>query len=117
MNLLYNPLFLLLTVTGLSFVIVAIITLKYPPKKINNIYGYRTKSSMKSDDRWEFSQKFSSALMLKYGSMLSIAGILALFTSFSEIVSVIIFSFLLLLVVSALFIQTEKAIKVKFGED
>lgn len=30
---------------------------KYPPKKINGIYGYRTKRAMSNQKAWDYSQK------------------------------------------------------------
>lgn len=32
-------------------------TYKFPPKKINGVYGYRTSSSMKSQQNWDYAQK------------------------------------------------------------
>ena len=46
--------------TGLIFFFAAIIMYYYPPKEINSLYGYRTSSSMKSEERWDFAQRFSS---------------------------------------------------------
>ena len=43
-----NPLTLILGVTGLIFYVAGYIQFKYPPKKINSLYGYRTKTSMRS---------------------------------------------------------------------
>lgn len=53
--------------TGLLFIILGCIMLRYPPKDINYMYGYRTKRSMKNQVNWDFAQKYSSKLMLKYG--------------------------------------------------
>lgn len=40
---------------------------KYPPKKINGIYGYRTSVSMKNKDTWEFAHKTCGKLWWKVG--------------------------------------------------
>ena len=45
---LINPLTLILGVTGLIFYVAGYIQFKYPTKKINYFYGYRTKTSMRS---------------------------------------------------------------------
>ena len=116
MDYLQNPLFLLPTITGITLIITALITSKYPPKKINNIYGYRTKSSMKSDERWNFSQKFSTNLMYKYGILLTIVGIIGYFTSFSIITSAILSTISIIGMVWAVVYTTEKAINEKFGK-
>lgn len=36
--------------------------LKYPPKEINGIYGYRTAMSMKNKMTWEFAHKYCGKL-------------------------------------------------------
>ena len=38
---------------------------KYPPKKINDFYGYRTKRSMRNQDCWNFANRHSISLMWK----------------------------------------------------
>tara|TARA_B110000008_G_scaffold123263_1_gene125815 strand:+ start:1175 stop:1468 length:294 start_codon:yes stop_codon:yes gene_type:complete len=40
------------------------IMLRFPPKEINSIYGYRTKASMRNQKSWNFAQKQSSKLMI-----------------------------------------------------
>ncbi len=61
-NMLIMPL-----LVGLVFVIASIITHRFPPRKINYLYGYRTGNSMKSQDRWDFAQKYSSRRMHEAG--------------------------------------------------
>lgn len=43
-----NPLFLIPITSGPLFMIAGLVLLKFPPKKINSLYGYRTNSSMKN---------------------------------------------------------------------
>ena len=112
-----NPLFLILTWTGIIFIITSIITLKYPPKKINVYYGYRTKSSMKSKERWDFAQNYSTDLLYKYGILLTLIGILSYFTSFPIVTSTILSLVILSIVLGFLIYKTEKAIKEEFGSD
>jgi uncharacterized membrane protein len=38
---------------------------KYPPKKINGLYGYRTYQSMQNQENWDFANTISSKFMLK----------------------------------------------------
>ncbi len=40
---------------------------KHPPKKINGLYGYRTKRSMKNQDTWIYAQRFSGRLYFRLG--------------------------------------------------
>ena len=51
---------LILTVVGVVFWI-------YPPKKINGLYGYRTTRSRKSQETWDFAQRYSAKLMTIFG--------------------------------------------------
>lgn len=39
---------------GPVIIVLSIIFIKFPPKEINNIYGYRTKNSMKSQNLWDY---------------------------------------------------------------
>lgn len=107
--------FLLLTIyTGLPFIIVALITMQFPPRKINYLYGYRTKSSMRTQERWDFAQKYSSKQLLFCGLFLTVSGFLSLMITIKEPAS--IYSAIILIVV-ALFIvlySTEKQLKKRF---
>ena len=51
---------LILTVVGVVFWM-------YPPKKINEFYGYRTTRSRKSQEAWDFAQRYSAKLMTILG--------------------------------------------------
>ena len=51
---------LIMTVGGVVFWM-------YPPKKINEFYGYRTTRSRKSQEAWDFAQKYSAKMMTVLG--------------------------------------------------
>jgi uncharacterized membrane protein len=57
---------------------------KFPPKKMNSLYGYRTPSSMKSKEAWEFAQKYAAAELIKSGVIMIIAGIIIYLLNFSS---------------------------------
>ena len=101
------PLFLV----GLVFSIAAFITMKFPPKKINGIYGYRTSRSMKSQENWDIAQRYSSRLMLKQGLVLLAIGGMLIALPIPDEVSVVISVSLLIISVIVLFVQTEKKLK------
>ena len=47
----------------------------FPSKKINHLYGYRTRTSMQHQEAWDFAQKYSANEMMKLGTiMLVLAG-------------------------------------------
>ena len=74
-----NPLTLILGVTGLIFYVAGYIQFKYPPKKINFLYGYRTTTSIRSQEIWDFSQTLSAKKIQQLGVYLFFGGILAYF--------------------------------------
>src|SRR5688500_11848683 len=110
-----NPIFIILASTGAIFIIMGLIKLKNPPRKINDWYGYRTSSSKKSQARWDFAQQHSSRLMMKLGQVLTIVSVPASFINMGEIVGPIIAVSLIVLAAIYLIVNTEKAIKNKFG--
>ncbi len=57
--------FLLALLFSLCFLITAGVLYFFPRKKINHFYGYRTTESIKSQERWDFSQRFFAIQMSK----------------------------------------------------
>lgn len=110
-----NPIFLFLAITGITFVFLGAILRKYPPKRINHLYGYRTKTSMQSQDRWDHAQVYSANEMIKQGAIMGVLGLsLAIITDMDEITSVVIFVLLLAMCCVALFLRTERSLRKKF---
>ena len=56
----------------LIILVVGIVFWMYPPKKINEFYGYRTTRSRKSQEAWDFAQRYSAKLM----TILSLAALI-----------------------------------------
>ncbi len=50
----------------LFMLILAVIMGKYPPKRINSIYGYRTRLSMKNPATWKAGNEYASELMVRF---------------------------------------------------
>ena len=50
---------------GIMFFIASVIMYFYPPKKLNAWIGYRTAASLRSQERWDFAQKFSATVRIK----------------------------------------------------
>ena len=42
----------------------------FPPKKVNALYGYRTKRSMKNQTNWDFAQKSSLNISLVFSAII-----------------------------------------------
>lgn len=109
----FNPALIISALSGVIYVITGWLMQRYPPKKINDLYGYRTKRSKKSQKHWEFAQ-IESAKHLKqagYYCLLSCAPYMLLEFDVSHIW--IAMSFVTLIPFISI-IQTEKALKNRF---
>jgi len=114
--LLEDPLFNITFFGGLIFVTSGFIQLKFPPKNINSLYGYRTIQSMKNQERWNFAQNFSAKELMKSGFLLTLSSALAFIIEFAESTNLVIGISLMITVVIFLFLRVEKAIENKFDE-
>ncbi|MAN27097.1 MULTISPECIES: SdpI family protein [Mesonia] len=115
MERLENPFTIPLLICGMIFFVVGLLLLFFPPKKINSLYGYRTPNSMKSQERWDFSQKYSSNLMWKCGVGIALLSLLGLvLPDWSSSTQSVLVVFVLLVPIIIIFWKTEKAIKNKF---
>ena len=72
-----NPLALILSTSGLIFLLAGYIQQRFPPKKINHLYGYRTATSMKSQESWDFAQQYSAKKMMALGAYTIALGLLS----------------------------------------
>ena len=113
-QLLENPLFNITIFGGIIFIFTGFVMIQFPPKKINPLYGYRTISSMKSQERWDFAQRFSAKEMMKLGGLLTVSSFLVFVTNFKNSINLIIGLSLMVLVVFILLLRVENAIKEKF---
>ena len=102
-------------VIGPLILLISFIFTKYPPKKINEIYGYRTRRSMRNQDCWDFANRHSSRLMWKISLVICIVQTIgtillneevALLTASIMLVTTLIYSVYL----------TEKALKNTFDK-
>jgi hypothetical protein len=64
--------------TGSVFILAGLVLYKFPPKKINALYGYRTNASIKSQERWDFAQVFAGKQMMKLGALLALLSFVGL---------------------------------------
>lgn len=112
-----NPLFLIPATTGPIFIILGFLISNFPPKKINSIIGYRTSSSMKSQEQWNFAQIYSAKEMIKFGSLLTLCSLIELVLEIKGGLGVAIGLGLMILMIALIIIRTEKAIQLKFKND
>lgn len=113
-NVFENPLVNITFLCGFLFIIAGYILLKFLPKNINSLYGYRTSSSMENQEKWDFAQNYSSKEMMKMGGFLLLSILLHFLTDFDNLTNMNIGLALLILSVIILFLRVEKAIKIKF---
>ncbi len=61
---------------GLIFIITGLIGYYFPPKKINDLYGYRTTASKKNQQTWDVANRFSAIYAIKAGVTILVSGLL-----------------------------------------
>lgn len=50
---------------------------RFPPKKINYLYGYRTRRSMLNQQTWDFANRIGPVMLIRTGSYLLLIGVLS----------------------------------------
>ncbi|WP_283642801.1 SdpI family protein [Croceibacter atlanticus] len=91
-------------ITGLScafiLLILGIIFYKFPPKKINSVYGYRTPRSMTNQDTWDSANTFSSIWMIRFAvfTFLVSGASYVLIPEYSALITVIVLVLLVVLI-------------------
>ena len=110
-----NVIFIILTIVGGGFLAIGIFLVKCPPKKINGLYGYRTSRSMQSQEAWDFSQRYSSKIMVMVGIVYVILGPLSLFVpKQDDMVGALISIVIVLTGVFVMFYKTERQLGKRF---
>lgn len=108
-----NPLFGIPIFIGLTFLFAGKLLFKFPPKKINNFYGYRTKNSMKSIENWHFAQKYSAIEMMKFGGFFILFSLFGFFFETNLLLGVVISLIITTAVCIILYRRVENAIRRK----
>lgn len=109
-----SPFIYVLTTNGLLFLL-SIIFWKFPPKKINNLYGYRTFKAMQNKDIWDFANSIFNKTLLFYSGLSFIGGlILAQFSA--KVISWEPMVLVMLSIVVSI-IKTERALSDNFTEE
>jgi uncharacterized membrane protein len=62
---------------GAVLLLVGAIQYRFPPKRINNWYGYRTPASQKNQSTWDEANRFSARYTIKVAIILIIGGLLS----------------------------------------
>ena len=93
----------------------SVILLKFPPKKINSLYGYRTPRSMKNQDTWDTSNTYWTKLFVKLNLVSFIVPVITYFVypSLNVLVTIIASTLLLLAIIPF----TEMHLKKRFDNN
>ncbi|SDU24740.1 SdpI/YhfL protein family protein [Polaribacter sp. Hel1_33_78] len=102
-----------LTTNGVLFLL-AVIFWKFPPKKINGLYGYRTHKAMLNEKIWNFANTTFNKTFLMYSGFSFLGGLLLASFSFKELTWEPMVLVMLSILVSI--IKTERALSDNFTE-
>jgi uncharacterized membrane protein len=102
---------------GIIFSITAAVVYFFPPKKINNLYGYRTSASTRTQEAWDFSQRFSAIKMIQIGLFLFASSFINILVPMSQKQSVITGTVLIIISCVYLIWSTEMALKKQFPNE
>jgi uncharacterized membrane protein len=109
-----NPVSYVLTTNGLLFLL-SIIFWKFPPKKINRIYGYRTFKAMLNEDIWGFANTIFNKNFIIYAGISFLAALILATISVKELTWEPMVLVVLSLLVSV--IKTERSLSDNFTEE
>lgn len=109
-----NPITYVFTTNGLLFLL-SIVFWKFPPKKINNWYGYRTHKSMLNQKIWDFANAIFSKNLLIYAGI-SFLGALLLANFASSALTWQPMALVFLAVIVCI-LKTEKALNENFTDE
>lgn len=71
---------MVLTEVGILFLVFGGLVFKaFPPKKINHIYGYRSRFAMKAQSIWDEGQRCCANSFIMIGIVMSVLGVLEYF--------------------------------------
>ncbi|MGB6035824.1 MAG: SdpI family protein [Cryomorphaceae bacterium] len=100
------------------FIIAGLILVFSPPKKINYLYGYRTKRSMKSQETWDYAQPIAGRQLVYFAmAYLCTSLIHVIAPDISDGLGAAISLSFLVIGVIVLYRKTERELQTKFGEE
>jgi uncharacterized membrane protein len=103
-------------VLSVVFIIAGLLMAKYPPRKINPLYGYRTRRSMQSQEAWNYAQRVSSRRIVLSGIAGIFVFIAAWMLEFNEGIQVILMIATLFLSLVYVVYNVERNLKKKFPD-
>jgi uncharacterized membrane protein len=93
---------------GILITLLGWIYMKFPPKRINQLYGYRTRRSMANQEIWDFANVLGAKMIFYLGlALLSLGTILYFFLPIETIFLITIFTLLFGLAVGFYWCETQ----------
>ena len=111
------PLPSILFLSGGIFYLAALVFSKFPPKKINYLYGYRTKASMKSQESWNFAQNYTSKKMKYISLYIFIIGAFSIFLNIELMWSLWLGIIISILMPVLMILEVEKELKTRYPKE
>ena len=101
-------------ISGIAFIGMGLVMYYYPPKEINDLYGYRTGASKKSQEQWDFAQRFCAVQAIKIATVMIVISLLCYFIPVDTAIKKFSGVFILIISAAYLLYSTEAAIKKQF---
>jgi len=106
-----NPLFLIPLIIGLTYLMAGVLLWRFPPKKVNSIYGYRTPRSMKSKKNWDFAQQYAAVKLMRWGFFLALLGLPGLLIRMDYKTAIVVSLIPAIVVIIFPILRTERKLK------
>lgn len=106
-----NPFFVLLSIVGLCATVLGIISIKFPPKRINILIRHRSERARKNQENWDFAQKYWAPQLIYAGVLMMISSVIGLFLKGSSIVWMWMGLLFMIIILLGFSFKTEQALK------
>ncbi|MFM7729143.1 MAG: SdpI family protein [Flavobacteriales bacterium] len=101
-------------ILSVFFLALGFAMVKFPPRKINPWYGYRTQSSMKSQEAWDYAQRICSRKFILIGVVMLVVALVEWLVGLKPVWCALILTFSPLIAFPYLIAVVEKQLKRKF---
>ncbi|MDP4178039.1 MAG: SdpI family protein [Bacillota bacterium] len=99
---------MMLFIISIVYAIIGFFLIKFPPKKINMFYGWRTPSATKNIDNWNFANHYGGKLFLWTAVILVLLGVFEFILGCNKIITfskskvideIVVFSSIILIII------------------
>lgn len=103
-------------ILGPLMVVLALVFKFFPPKRINDLYGYRTKRSKRIQEAWDEANRYNPNLILIVAVITTILQVILFLTSGAKVATAAAAAVLVVLLLATIPI-TERHLKKNFDEN